>query len=143
MRRWRTLGGSLAPPRRQGWWTGAGVALEVVATALVVYCAAKYGDRSTLPHAAVALLVAAGVIELAGALTLSRALAPGRVLFALAVPLFFVWPVILIGLVAVFVLTLSSGDSMALFGSGGGRVRETKRGRKRREKLAKQYRSLD
>jgi hypothetical protein len=113
----------------------AGVLLELVATAIAVYCAARYGSRATLPHGAVAALIAAAVIELAGAVALSRALAPARVAFALSVPVLFVWPLVLTVLVGLYVATLGFGDPMLPLGRGpGGRVRESKRGRRRRQR---------
>ena len=131
-RLWRTLGGPIAPPRHQRWWVAAGVLLEVVATAIVVYCAARYGNRAALPHGVVAALIVAAVIELAGALALSRALALGRVAFALSLPVFFFWPLILVVAVGLFIATLGFGDPMLPLGNSG-RFRETNRGRRRRQ----------
>lgn len=108
--------------------------LELVATAIAVYCAARYGSPTAVPHGVVAALIAAAVIELAGAMALSRALAPARVAFALSVPVFFVWPLVLIVLLGLYVATLGFGDPMLPLGRGRGKFRESKRGRRRRQR---------
>lgn len=113
--------------------------LQVLASAVIIFCAARYGSRATLPHGVVAALIAGLVVELVGAVILSRALAPGRAWFALGVPLFFVWPVLLVVLAAAWVLTLSWGDTLVLASNArtSGRRRETRRGRRRRERRAR------
>jgi hypothetical protein len=140
---WRTAGGVLAPPRRQGWWVAAGVLLEVVASAVLIYCMAKYGGRASLPHGVVGAIVAALVIELAGAVVLARALAPSRGALVVGVPFFYVWPALLVVLVGLWVATLGFGDPMLPLGGASGRYRESKRGRRRRQKLARERRSPD
>jgi hypothetical protein len=137
--RWRTLGGPLAPPRRQRTWLVAGALLELVASAAIVVCAARYGNRASLPHGVVAVVVAAAVVELVGAVLLARALAPSRGAFALLVPVLFVWPLLVVVLAAAFLLTLGGGAPW-FFGGGSGRRHETARGRRRRQRLAKRSR---
>ena len=112
----------------------AGALLVALASATLIYCAARYGNRSTLPRGVKVALIAALVVQLVGAVVLSRALARGRLMFVLGVPLFYVWPVLLVGLAVVWLLTLGWGDTMYLAYSPGtsGRRRETKRGRRRR-----------
>ena len=112
----------------------AGAALGVAASAALIYCGARYGNRSTLPRGVVVALIAAALVQLVGAVMLSRALARGRVSFVLGVPLFYVWPVLLAGLAVVWLLTLSWGDTLFVASSAGtsGKRRETRRGRRRR-----------
>lgn len=116
-----------------------GALLELVASGAIVVCAVRYGNRTSLPHGVVAVLVAAAVAELVGAVLLARALAPSRGAFALSVPVLFVWPLLVVVIAAAFLLTLGGGAAWS-FGGGGGRRRETARGRRRRQRLAKRSR---
>lgn len=106
----------------------------MLASATLIYCAVRYGGRSTVPRGVKAALIGALVAQLVAAVLLSRALARGRVMFVLGVPLFYVWPVLLVGLAVVWLFTLAWGDTMSLAYSAGtsGRRRESKRGRRRR-----------
>ena len=89
-------------------WVAGGIVLLVVAASLLAAAVAKYGSRPTLPHAGVALVIAAAALELLGAVALSRVVALGRVHQALLMPLFFAWPVLLA--LAVLVIVTPGGN---------------------------------
>lgn len=139
--RWRTLGGPLAPPARQGVWAVGGLALEIVAGVTVVVFATRYGNRTHVPSGVVAALIAAVAVNLAGAVLLSRAVALGRAALGLGIIVFFLWPVWLVGAVLLFLASIGPGSQPLTGAAGGtGRLRESRGGKRRRAREAQKRR---
>ena len=106
----------------------------LVATVGLCAIAAIDGSRPQLPTSIVVLIIVTLMLELAGAIILARAWAYGRTSFLLAVPFFYVWPLLLVGALLITVFTLGTGGEGLFLPTprGGERYRQSRGGRKRR-----------
>ena len=132
--RWRRLGRPLAALPRQGWWIAGGIIATLVATAGLCAIAAIDGSRAQLSASIVVLVIGSLILDLAGAIILARAWAYGRTSFLLAVPFFYLWPLLAVGVLGITVASAGDGGGGLFFPTprGGERYRQSRRGRKRR-----------